>query len=43
MEKQGSDVTRMVNGFAELLSDSVRNNPERADQLPGVEDRHVAA
>lgn len=43
LEKQGSDVTRMVNGFAELLSDAVKSNPERADQLPGVEDRHVAA
>lgn len=43
LEKQGSDITRMVNGFAELLSDAAFSNRERAEQVPGVEDRYVAA
>ena len=43
MEKQGSDITRMVNGFAEMLDDAVKSNQSRAEQAAIVEDRHVAA
>lgn len=43
IEKCGQDITRMVNGFTELMEDAIKQNQERANQIAGVEDRHVAA
>lgn len=43
IDKEGPEITRLVNGFTEMLIDAIKENQERADSAPGLEDRHVAA